>query len=161
DPLFRSAARYFGPSAIGVVLSGTLSDGTAGLRSIRDRGGVAIVQRPGDAIYDGMPASAIEFTGADYIVDAEEIGPLVDRLTKEHTGRPFPDSPPTTALPAARTEVIMDLALDTESTTDPAAPSEWPCPDCGGVLWTVESDDRSGDLYFRCRVGHSYGIESL
>src|SRR5262245_22796388 len=67
DPLFRSAALYYGTDAIGVILSGSLSDGTAGLQAIRSRGGLAIVQDPGDALYAGMPTHAIDYVGADHV----------------------------------------------------------------------------------------------
>src|SRR5262245_41743540 len=94
DPLFRSAAMYYGPRAIGVILSGGLSDGTAGLLAIRRRGGIAIVQDPADALYDGMPLNALEYVGADHVVPAVEIGPLLNRLVKEEmpssTAAPVP-----------------------------------------------------------------------
>jgi two-component system chemotaxis response regulator CheB len=152
DPLFRSAARYYGPRVTGVVLSGTLSDGTAGLQAIRRQGGVAVVQDPSDALYDGMPTSALHEVGADHIVAAVELGPLLDRLVREEVPEeaPVPDE-------TLRKEVAV-VERTVEEPPVGARPSSWPCPDCNGVLWEIDDEEV---LRFRCRVGHAWGAESL
>ena len=83
DPLFRSAAASFGPRVIGVVLSGMLDDGTAGLRAIKAAGGATIAQDPADATFPSMPESAITNVGVDHIAPAHELGGLISRLVGE------------------------------------------------------------------------------
>jgi two-component system chemotaxis response regulator CheB len=82
DALFRSAASAFGPRAIGVILTGQLSDGTMGLRAIRDAGGITIVQDPMEAEHRDMPQNAMEGLGVDYCLKLSEIGPLLDLLVR-------------------------------------------------------------------------------
>ncbi len=83
DPLFRSAARAYGPRVIGVILSGGLSDGSAGLLAIKTRGGLAIVQDPADALVDSMPRSALRVVEADEVLPVAAIGPAIARLVRE------------------------------------------------------------------------------
>ena len=78
---FRSAAVQFRHRVIGVILSGALDDGTTGLWWIKQFGGVAVVQDPNDAEHPDMPQSAIEHVAVDHVVSADEIGPLLVRLT--------------------------------------------------------------------------------
>ena len=79
DPLFRSAAASYGPRVIGVVLSGSLDDGTLGLQVIKQRGGLAIVQDPAEAMYPDMPTSAIAYVDVDHVAPAAEIGRILQR----------------------------------------------------------------------------------
>ena len=80
DLLFASVAKAYGPRAIGVILTGTLHDGTAGLASIKAAGGVAIVQDPAEAMYPGMPASAIERVAVDHVVRLDALAGLLAQL---------------------------------------------------------------------------------
>jgi len=154
DPLFRSAARFFGPRAIGVVLSGALSDGAAGLAAIRREGGLAVVQDPDDAQYPGMPNHALEWVTADYVEPATRIGPLLGRLVTESV----PDDEVVVS-PEMRQEVaIVEHGPPGVGHAHPGTPSRWPCPDCNGVLWQLDDPDV---LRFRCRVGHAWSGENL
>ncbi|MBM0205666.1 chemotaxis protein CheB [Micromonospora sp. STR1s_5] len=80
DPLFRSAARSHGPKVIGVLLTGRLSDGAAGLYEIRERGGLAIVQHPVEAVCPDMPLSALQHAGADYVAPLTAVPSLISKL---------------------------------------------------------------------------------
>lgn len=152
DPLFRSAARYRGPRVTGVVLSGMLYDGAAGLQAVRRQGGVAVVQTPEDAICPDMPRNALDWVDADHVVPASDIGPLLGRLASEEVedGGPPPEG--------LRKEVAL---MEQGGASDPdhaARPSQWACPECSGVLWEIDDGDI---LRFRCRVGHAWAPDSL
>jgi two-component system chemotaxis response regulator CheB len=159
DPLFRSAALYHRERVIGVILSGNLSDGTAGLRSVRGRRGLAVVQEPSDAAYPSMPTSAIEYSGADHVLPASEIGVLLGRLAAEgfaHDAEP-PGDEPRADDSATRDRTLVE-AFELDQLPARATPSQWVCPDCSGVLWEIDDESL---LRFRCRVGHAWTADDL
>lgn len=158
DALFRTAARAYGPRVVGVVLSGTLDDGTAGLLAIKTRGGVAVAQDPGDALFAGMPANAIENVRVDHIAPLAGIAPLLVRLAREKVKDEDVDQSPRDReieQGAKMAEFDMDAV---EGKDRPGKPSAFSCPDCGGVLWEIADDNL---LRFRCRVGHAYSPDTL
>jgi len=150
DPLFRSAARTYGPRVIAVVLSGTLDDGAAGSHMVRERGGVVLVQHPDDALYADMPRNTLEIAGANAVLPASKIAEKLCELLKE----PLPDSSEDVERTGEHeANEIMNAQLVVNG-----APTELACPDCGGALWEREE----GELVrFGCRVGHVYSPESL
>jgi two-component system, chemotaxis family, protein-glutamate methylesterase/glutaminase len=87
DPLFRSAAQVYGPGVIGVVLTGRLNDGTAGLYEIGRRGGITIVQDPSDAVCPAMPASAFKHVAVDHCIPLASMPPLLVQVCKEVAAR--------------------------------------------------------------------------
>jgi len=154
DPLFRSAAREYATRVVGVVLSGALDDGTAGLLAIKSRGGIAVVQDPADALYPGMPGNALQQVEVDHVLPAAAMGELLARLIADSAEAPA-DPAPT----GMRVEVEMEgFSLEAFEGNHPGRPSGFSCPDCHGVLWQI----RDGGLQrYRCRVGHAWSPESL
>ncbi|MBV8667170.1 MAG: chemotaxis protein CheB [Burkholderiaceae bacterium] len=80
DVLFESAATAFGSELIGVILTGANSDGSQGLKKIKEKGGLAIVQDPADALVATMPQAALDAVRADHVVPLEKLGPLLCEL---------------------------------------------------------------------------------
>ena len=80
NPLFISVAEKFGPSTIGVVLSGSGSDATDGVQSIKARGGIVIAQDERTSKHFGMPGAAIATGAVDYVLPVDEIAPALVRL---------------------------------------------------------------------------------
>jgi two-component system chemotaxis response regulator CheB len=156
DALFRTAARTYGPRVIGVVLSGVLDDGTAGLAAIKRAGGIAVVQHPDDALYAGMPQSALNNVAVDHAVPAAELSALLVRLAAEPVlPTPGPDVPDDTAQEADMAELEPGATHDHHR---PGTPSAFACPECGGTLWELHDGDL---LRFRCRVGHAWSVDTL
>jgi two-component system chemotaxis response regulator CheB len=155
DPTFRTAARAYGSRVVGVVLSGALDDGTAGLAAIKKRGGIAIVQDPEDALFPDMPRNALEAVNADYCLPAREIAPLLVRLSHE----PVTEAAPPVSEEMEKESEIEAMDMDTiEDEDKPGTPSVFGCPECGGILWELQDGEL---LRFRCRVGHAFGAEGL
>ena len=130
NPLFRSAAAAFGPRVIGVILTGRLDDGIAGLAEIKRRGGVAVVQDPSDADFPSMPMTALDHVKVDHITPANKMASLLASLV--NTERHY-----TTEVDEPVEKHLIQIN----------------CPECGGPVW----EERQGQIVeYRCRVGHTY-----
>lgn len=184
DPLFRSAARTYGKRVIGVVLTGSLYDGVAGLLAIRGAGGIAVVQDPQDALVEMMPRSARDIAGADHVVAAAGLAPLLVDLVRRPGAPESKSQKSEVNTPKAARGLPADLAPLTPEEggmpmTDPLEKmpaimandmdaqangarrgnvSVFTCPECGGSLWQVDEKDL---VRFRCHVGHAYYAEAL
>lgn len=156
DPLFRSAARVYGGRVIGVILTGTLDDGTAGIAAVRAGGGVTIVQDPEEAFAPGMPQNAIASGCVDHVLPLRDVGVLVGALVQEDAPARLPSADHPHLRPMEPDLATMPLAL--RGSDRPGVPTVFSCPECHGTLW--EADDHNL-LRFRCRVGHVYSPESM
>jgi len=155
DPLFRSAARVYGSRVIGIVLTGALDDGTAGLAAVKEAGGIAIVQDPDEAFAPSMPRSARSLVAVDHVLPVREMGLLITELTREETGPP--PQKPGVHVEAMEPDLAQPPPVMHEEDR-PGKVSVFTCPECHGTLW--EADER-GIVRFRCRVGHVYSAESM
>ena len=155
DPLFKSAARTFGPDAVGVVLSGALDDGSAGLARIQQAGGMAIVQDPADAAVPEMPRNALAAVKADYTLSAADIGRELNRMMRNGHRKGNRMNPAKIS--------HKEREAQNGGVTDPAELpsgkiSTLTCPECGGTLWEHQE---GRVLRFLCHIGHGYSADSL
>ncbi len=157
DALFRSAAVAYGPNVVGVVLTGMLHDGTAGLDFVKRCGGVAVVQDPTDAEFSSMPQSALSAVDIDHVVPLAQMGELLLHLVRQpHAvlpGHAF--IPPDLKLEATIAERHMGSV---EQVSQLGHQIPLTCPDCGGSLWEVEHGNVQR---FRCHTGHAFTADAL
>jgi two-component system chemotaxis response regulator CheB len=155
DPLFRSAAWAYGPRVVGVVLTGNLDDGTAGLWAIKTCGGITVVQDPETAAQPEMPLNALRHNRIDHRVPLEQMGPLLGRLARQPVELHGPPRPPA----ALKDEIeFAKVNPDIVRTQRLGTPSPYTCPSCGGALWELEE---GGHLRYRCHTGHAYSQATL
>jgi two-component system, chemotaxis family, protein-glutamate methylesterase/glutaminase len=159
DALFRSAARWAGPRVIGVVLTGARDDGTAGMRAIKLRGGITIVQDPTEAPFPSMPMSVMQEIRVDYSLPLGEIAPLLNQLSRttaeEERRYPVPDQVEIEARIAQQQMEADELIASVERL---GKVSKLTCPDCHGALWEIYDNEL---LRYRCHVGHAFSAEAL
>lgn len=162
DPLFRSAAYHYGPRVIGVVLSGALDDGMAGLWTIKHRGGVAVVQDPADAEVPSMPENAIREVAVDHILPAAGIPEMLARLSREEIEIPNEANMGIDDKETQKTESEIRIAMEDDALKAGifglGELSPYTCPECHGVLSAITE----GKLKrFRCHTGHAYSTDAL
>jgi two-component system chemotaxis response regulator CheB len=158
DPLFRSAAYAYGNRVIGVVLSGALDDGTAGLWTVKHRGGVSVVQDPADAEVPSMPENALREVEVDYSLPVSGMADLLVRLSKEEVA----ETGEVSMEDDKKTEIEIRIAAEDSAFESGimkfGALTPYTCPECHGVLSSLKDGDRSR---FRCHTGHAFSADSL
>jgi two-component system, chemotaxis family, protein-glutamate methylesterase/glutaminase len=155
DVLFRSAAHDYGPNAIGIVLSGSLGDGTSGLWSIVDRGGLAIAQSPNEAQFTEMPTTAVMNVDGVESLEIAAMQGRIERFLKRKNGAEVRDR-------NERLEIENQIARGENAMKAGSLrlgrPSPYTCPDCHGAMVEIVEDSA---LRFRCHTGHAHSAMSL
>ena len=154
DPLFRSAASAFGPRVLGVVLSGALADGTAGLAEIARCGGITVVQEPNEAEYPSMPLSALRHVPVRHRLPVTGIADLLVRQCGTAPSAVPVDLESTSAAPALQREGTTPM----EGEHTLKRPSALTCPTCGGAVAQSSVDSLP---YFECHTGHRFAAPDM
>jgi two-component system chemotaxis response regulator CheB len=157
DPLFRSAALAYGPGVIGVICSGALDDGTAGLWTIKQYGGIVIAQDPAEAQVPSMPESAISAVAVDYILPAAGIASVLTKLITEPL-QATRQTPAWNKRVQGEIDIAMENAHQSRNVYQEGELSPYTCPECHGVLSTLLE---GGRMRFRCHTGHAFSADSL
>ena len=156
DPLFRSAAVNYGPRAIGVVLTGNLDDGAAGLRAIHACGGFTIVQNPSTCVAPDMPKAALKAVPADIVAAVEHIGAAIIGALTDRFAKDFDTE--------ERERASLELEIEATGYSSPrdlerlGHRTSMTCPECGGIIWRI---GEGSPLRYRCHTGHAFSTMSL
>jgi two-component system chemotaxis response regulator CheB len=149
DPLIRSLAQSSAHRSIGVLMTGTLGDGSSGLHVLGDCGGGTVVQDPEDAAFPDMPANALRKGAVDHVATLASLPALLNDLVHQPaaTRREAPEHL-THEVEMAKTGRSTINLMDHIGRR-----SALTCPECDGVLWEIEEADA---VRYRCHVGHAF-----
>jgi two-component system chemotaxis response regulator CheB len=152
DPLFRSAAAAYGPRTVGVILTGLLDDGVAGLQAIKACGGKAAVQLPDEAQAQDMPESALRNVEVDRVLRLADMGHALEQMVEENmaAARKAPREVPEWVRLENRF-ALEDGSMEALSRI--GTPSTFTCPECHGTLWELHG---MVPTRFRCHTGHAF-----
>jgi two-component system chemotaxis response regulator CheB len=189
DVLFRSAAVSYRQRVIGIILSGMLDDGTVGLKLIKDRGGIALVQNPEEALFDGMPRSAIANVAVDDVLKLDDIAHCLSELVVQQLEEQQLENPQllvqnleqqSSSQPLGGNDCSANNALNEKApmpeefeieaqlvAQEKAAIEQGKRPNSASSFTCPDCggvlwEVRDGDLLrFRCHIGHSYSLNSF
>jgi two-component system, chemotaxis family, protein-glutamate methylesterase/glutaminase len=153
DVLFRSAAAAYNSRVIGIILTGFLNDGTAGMMAVKQSGGVCIVQDPNEAEFPDMPLSVLNNLEADYSISLACMGEILSDLMERE---PKAVEPPHQVV--AEADIAARMAVGMEKMNGIGKHSVYNCPDCGGGLWQISGEEITR---YRCYTGHTYNENEL
>jgi two-component system chemotaxis response regulator CheB len=156
DPTFRSAALVYGAATVGIVLTGHLDDGTAGLLAVKDRGGVTIVQEPHEATAPSMPTSALRHVQIDHRGTLAQIAEFIVELANDAPGKAAA-ADPLLEIEDRLAEGIFGVD-DWRALEQRSSATALNCPDCRSALYELRD---SRITRFRCRCGHAFTARAL
>ncbi|HVG41096.1 MAG TPA: chemotaxis protein CheB [Chitinophagaceae bacterium] len=158
DALFRSAAYNYGSRVVGLVLSGLLDDGTSGLWSIKRKGGTTIIQDPMDAEFPSMPLNVLEYVDVDHSVTINEMGELLNQITKEKaTAAAMLSEEEMEQLRVEVNIAAQDNAFEM-GVLEKGSLTSLTCPECSGSLVQFTEGKI---VRFRCHTGHAFTDSAL
>jgi len=158
DVTIRSAAYCYGSRVIAAVLTGYLSDGSSGLWSVQQFGGVTIVQSPEDSPYPDMPKNALERVDPDYILPLKEIGPLINQLVTQ------PAEPAKVEDDALKNRMKVEVEIAGQQNAlfkginKMGERTDLTCPECGEALTSFQE---GANVRYRCHTGHGFSSSAL
>jgi two-component system chemotaxis response regulator CheB len=155
DTLFRSAALAYRSHTIGVILSGMLDNGTAGLLAVKKLGGIALVQDPEEAAFPSMPESALQWVDVDYCLPVLQLSSKLNELVRQERPETFSSVPDHIQL---EEDAATGASLHGTTADQLGELVPFVCPDCGGPMFEVEDTEH---LRFRCLVGHAFSAQSM
>ncbi|CAG5070682.1 Protein-glutamate methylesterase/protein-glutamine glutaminase [Dyadobacter sp. CECT 9623] len=158
DALMRSAAYWYGSRVMAVVLTGYLNDGSSGLWSVAQFGGLTMVQSPQDALHPDMPNNALEYVDADYNMPLKEIGPIINQLVGQPVGLTQIENNLLKERIKAEIEVAAQKNALLKGINKMGEKTDLTCPDCGGVLTGFEEGSK---IRYRCHTGHAFSQGAL
>lgn len=155
DVLFRSAAVAYNSRTIGIILTGMLEDGTAGMQFIKECGGTCIVQDPAEAEYPDMPLSVLRNVPVDYCTTLQRIAFIIQEKARNGVNEPakVPVRLAKEAQIAERVALGIELAFDLGG-----KPAPYSCPECGGATWEIQEGEVTR---YRCHTGHMFSEFSM
>lgn len=154
DTLFRSAAVSYGVRVVGVILTGYLDDGVAGLLAIQRCGGKIMVQDPAEAQFPDLPNNVLAHMHVDYCLPVEGLARQLIQQIKTPVGPAFP--PPDDLIEEnVSIDAYMSHLPPRQIKGEVAGLS---CPECGGTLW---EQTQGSVTRFQCHVGHGFSEQSL
>ncbi|WP_149302976.1 chemotaxis protein CheB [Pareuzebyella sediminis] len=154
DVLFRSAAVAYGNSCTGILLSGRLNDGAAGLEAIKKCGGLVMIQNPATAEFSDMPSFAAETVDVDYVVNEEDMCHVLLKVLEEEKPRQI--EIPQTIIRENTIATRIGSQVSKQNSLGNQVPIS--CSTCGGPLWKIKDSKINR---YRCHVGHAFTEEAL